>query len=240
MIRLRNALPLAVVVLVAATILGVPSSARAAFKLSLQEDGGAITQVDSEADFTTVTYNATFGDFKVTLYGGSSDNGITISDLGAGVTSIQNSGLGAHTLTIYLTQTNYTLPPGNPLNVESGLGGSVTTGTVGLTGIFQAYADKNNNEFGMADYTNGPQTATQTGSTFDTGSASGEFSRAGDYSLTSVATLNISAGGKINVTYHEDVTPTPAPAGILLVLSALPILGIGTWLRGRKAKGQTI
>src|SRR5262249_48785923 len=104
----------------------------------------------------------------------------------------------------------YPLPAGPKLSVESGLGGSVNAGTVGLPGIFQAWADKNNTAFGVSDFTNGPQMGTQNGSTIQTGSTTGVFTRlASNYSLTSVAHLTLSGGGKVNYSDHINVTSAP-------------------------------
>lgn len=236
MFRFRNILPLALAVLSGIAILGAPASARADFNIYLQEDGGAITLVGSGADFTAASFTGTFGDFKVSIFGATSDNGASLSDLLSSTTSVENLSGSTHTLSLYASQTNYTLPTTTKLNVESGLGGSISTGTVGLTGIFQAYADANNNLLGFGDFTNGPQNANLNGSTFDTGSATGVFNRdAGPYSLTSVANLTLSGHGKVNYSDHINVTAVPVPAGLVLVLSAMPVLGIGTWLRRRKA-----
>ncbi len=93
----------------------------------------------------------------------------------------------SHTLTLYATQTDYTLPAGDPLFVASGLGGTVTSfGDLSGGIAFQAYADSDNNALGLADFTNGPQNAVFTLNTFDTGTVTGVFDRDGDYSLTSV------------------------------------------------------
>ena len=233
--RIRNFLPF-MALLVGAAILGAPSQAHATFELALQEagvNGGAVTVVASGADFTTIQYGfptaATYGDFTVKVFSGSSDNGAGLSDLLSSTTSVANNSGTTKTLTLYVTQTNYTLPVGTKLAVESGLGGSLVAGTtLGLTDIFQAYADKNNNALGTADYTNGPQNAVQMGTTFDTGSASGVFTRidGNAYSLTSVVTFTLSGGGTANYSDHINVTPTPAPSTSVLVLSGLPLLGL--------------
>ena len=199
MFRFRNFLPLVVTALIGAAVLGAPSKAHASLIISAQEagvNGGAITQVGvTGADFTATSFTGAYGDFSISIFGGSSDNGATLSDLLSSTTSVKNLDTltaGAHTLTLYVSQTNYTLPSSLKLNMESGLGGTQSSGTVGLTGIFQAYADAGNNSNGLGGATNGPQNASLNVSTFDTGSANGSFTRgAGNYSLTSVATLNM-------------------------------------------------
>ena len=240
MIRIRNFLAL-VAVLAGAAILGVPAS-WADFKIFLQEagvNGSAITEVASGADFSSINFTGPYGDFTVKVFSGASDNGATLSDLLSSTTSVTNNSSASKTLKLYVSETNYSLPAGSQLTVESGLGGSVNKGTtIGLTGIFQAFADKNNNLLGMADFTNGPQTASQTGTTFDTGSATGSFTRnATLYSLTTVVTLTTSGKGVVNYSDHENVTPTPAPSGWVLAASCVPALGL-FWLRRRKVKVQ--
>src|SRR5262245_21764982 len=143
MIRFRKFLLGAV--LVGATVLAAPTQARAAFKLFLQEagvNGGAIKEVQSGADFSNITFSGVYGDFTVDILGGSSHNGSVLSDLLSSTTRVTNNSGTTQTLKLYVSQTDYTLPVGSPLVVESGLGGSVNVGTVGLNGIFQAYADK--------------------------------------------------------------------------------------------------
>jgi len=166
------------------------------------------------------------------------DNGAALSDLLSATTSIENLSGATATLKLYVSQTNYSLPVGSPLTVESGLGGSVNTGTLTLSNIFQAYADKNNNLLGLTDFTNGAQSGTANGSSFDTGSAVGSFTRTGDYSLTSCVTFELSGGGKANYSDHVNVSAVPAPAGILLVIAGLPMFGVGAWVRRRNAKAS--
>jgi hypothetical protein len=233
-------------VLVGTAILGLPASARADLEIALQEAGfdggdgvGVRHVVATAASFTAATFSGTYGDFKVTVVSGSSDNGATLSDLLSSDTLVTNNSSTEKTLKLWVTQTDYSLPAGSPLTVESSLGGSVNTGSIKLTGIFQAYADKNNHLFGTTDFTNGLQNASKKGSTFQTGSAIGHFTRnPGHYSLTSVTVFDLSGKGKANYSSQVNVDPAPAPAGVVLALSALPFLGIGTWLRRRKVKVQ--
>ena len=227
-------------------LLGFSATAQksdAAFTIDLQQDGGGWVTVASGADFSALVYNNTFGDFNVTLSTASSTNGATLSSLLGATNRVTNNSSATHTLQIRISQTNYTLPAFTPLNVESGLGGSITTGTLGTTGIFQAYADRNNNLNGTSDFTNGPQDATLDDDTFSTGSENGNFDRtANPYSLTSITTLVVSGGGVVNYSNQIDVTITddsveivPAPAGLVLLASAIPVLGLRRVLRRKTA-----
>jgi hypothetical protein len=221
------------------------SPSRADLELALSEDGGSRTVVATGASFTAASFTGNFGgatgnDFTVTILGGSSSNGATLSDLLSSTVRVTNNTGAQHTLQIFLTQTDYTLPAGTPLSVESGLGGTVNVGTVGLKGIFQGYADRNNGLFGTSDFTNGPQDAKLTGSTLDTGSATGSFPRTAgqSYSLTSITTLAMSGGGSLNYANHINVTSTavvPAPAGLVLAASGAVALALAR-LRRRKVQ----
>ncbi|MDB5311193.1 MAG: conserved repeat domain protein, partial [Gemmataceae bacterium] len=187
-----------------------------ALMLILQEagvNGGVPTVVSTAADFTSTSFTGTYGDFSVKIFGGASDNAADLSDLLSSTTAVQNIGTSTATLNLTMFQDNYTLPAGGPLELESGLGGSVNSGTFTLANIFQAYASSTNNT--TFDFTNGPQSATATGSTFKTGSATGLFNRTpgSPYSLSSAVAINLTAGGKINFASHVNVNPIPIKIG---------------------------
>jgi hypothetical protein len=101
--------------------------------------------------------------------------------------------------------------------------------------VFNSYADTTNALFG-----------TQQGAPTLSFSASGQngvgggnsqtsFSPNGaTYSLTNIGQYTLTSGTDVTVVSgNTEVTPTPAPAGAVLALSGLPVLGLG-WLRRRK------
>jgi MYXO-CTERM domain-containing protein len=177
----------------------------------------------------------------VTFYSGSSTDAATQSDLLSSSVRVTNNDLtSAHTIYLWTSQTGYTQPAGTPLSTESGSGGSITTGTINnlATGIFQGWADTGaggTNLFGQAiAITPAIVAATQTGSTFDTGSSLGSFPRAGDYSLTSLTILTISAGGTVNFADHIIVGGAPEPATMVSALLGLGLVGGLARLRRRR------
>jgi hypothetical protein len=240
-------------VAVAVAGLAATTTAKADIAIGLQEagvNGGNITVVATSPDFTSASFGAgagtVYGDFLVKVFSGSSVIGVSASNLLSSTTSITNQSSTTQTLHLWVSQVNYTMPAGTPLTVESGLGGSVTNGILGFSGVFQAFADNgnhgitNNNPPPAFSFTNGPQNASPMGSTFDTGSAFGSFPRTDNqmYSLASEANITLSAGATINYSDHVIVTPpaaVPAPPALFLVGAAVPVLAVRRWNAKRKA-----
>jgi hypothetical protein len=224
-----------VAVLVAALFLGLPNRASADFKIYAQEagvNGGAIFELASGANFSSLSFSGTYGDFALSLFGASSTNAADLSTLVNLAGTVKNNNSGTKTIKLYASQTDYTLPAGSPLIVESAAGGSQSVGTtISGTGIFQAFADKDNALLGMSDFTNGPQDGTFTGNSFDTGSASGLFARTGNYSLTSVVTLEVSGGGRGGYRSDVSVTAVPEPGSLVLCGLGAGLVGFYGWRR---------
>lgn len=216
-------------------------------EIALQETVGthitAFTVIDSGAGFTPLTVNSlTFGDFDVTVLSADAVNGASLSELLNSTLSIQNVSGAAATLQVSVTETDYSLPTGTPLTMESGLGGSVTMGTILPTPVvFQAYADNTDSSFGTG-FTNGPQVALLTGTTMDTGSVQSQFPRSSPtslYSASSVVTVALGAGGTINYSDHVDFTVAPLPAtastGLALVAGLAVVGGVSVIRRRQMA-----
>ena len=247
--RNRNVLIMVFTALVGTVMLGAPGTARAELAIFAQEagiNGGNFTMIagntGSILDFSSVSYSGSYGDFKLTITGVSSDNNATLSDLLGSTNKIVNSNSinpGTNTIQIAVVQTNYTQPAG-VLMVESSMGGTLTSGTlVGLAGIFQAYYNTSNSVAASFNLTNGPQNATQNGTSFDTGSAFGILGpRTGNtpYAVAAVATLQISGGGSLGYSNHVNLTATPEPGTIAMARTALPLLGLGALARRRLAR----
>jgi hypothetical protein len=230
---LHTAKFLALSLLVCVAIMGLPSMAGASTVFMLSEDGGAFTTIATGPSLSSQSGSGTFGDFTFKIVGVSTDNTITLSDLLSSTTSITNNSTATHSIRVLVSSQDYTLPAGPVLRIESGLGASVSAGT--MTATFQSYADKNNGLGVTSDFNLGLQTCVFNGSTCDTGSAVGNFSKlAGPYSLTTVATLTLSGGGIGNFSSHENVTNVPEPNSLMLIGSSL-LMFAGFGFKRKKA-----
>jgi hypothetical protein len=206
--------------LVGVAVMGLPAMAGANTIFMLSQDGGAYTTIATGASLSSLSGSGTFGDFTYTIVGVTTHNTVAISDLLSSATSITNNSTATHTLSIRVSSQDYTLPADLSAKVESGMGASLSSGT--LTATFQSYADKNNALGGVSDFSVGLQNCVFNGSTCDTGSGTGIFAKnATPFSLTSTANLTLTGGGIANFSAHENVTSVPEPSSLVLLGSSL-------------------
>jgi hypothetical protein len=157
---------------------------------------------------------------------------------------------GTVTVEIDVTNTDYTMPAGSPLNLASSAGGSFVAPDAGnsITSTFQSWLGNTNGEFQLTNGTpiqNASATEAAPGLTtplvYSPGTAVNPgATRTGAFSLTSrtIFTFTSAAGDDVaNIAATTAATapvPIPAPAGLALLLSGLPVLGLGGLLRRRK------
>ncbi|AMV24255.1 hypothetical protein VT84_07655 [Gemmata sp. SH-PL17] len=210
MSRFRNVLRVLAAVLVGTAIFGAPTQAQAAFAIQYSIDGGT---------FITINDGDSVAGLKITA---SSYTDPTVSLLDLHVTGTFIPSSETHTIVIQATVTDLTTAPA-PQTLTTKFTGGTSTGTATFTG--QSWVDDANNLFGIPG-------------TFTTGSIVpgngitpdfvGSFTGNVPYSLTTQITIATEGRKEVNLGADIDnvVTPTPAPAGIVLVLSGLPLLGI--------------
>jgi hypothetical protein len=101
---------------------------------------------------------------------------------------------------------------------------------------FQSWLDTTNTEFGMpASGTGGVQNLTPgISNTINT-----EVPFAVPFSLTNQFEWTVGSSGGVTSFDGLTTVTTPAPAGLLLLVSGLPVFGFA-WLRRRKAKAQSV
>jgi hypothetical protein len=231
MLNFAKVMTLSLIVCVA--IMGLPSMAGASTIFQLSQDGGAYTTVATGTSLSSLSGTGVFGDFSYKIIGVGTDNTATLSDILSSATSISNTSTAAHTLSVRVSSQDFTLPAGTGVRIESGMGASLSAGT--LTATFQAYADKANGLAATSDFTVGLQNCSFNVSTCDTGSGSGVFTKTtGAYSLTTVANLTLSGGGLANFSTHENVTAVPEPNTLVLLGSSL-VMFAGLGFKRKKA-----
>lgn len=260
MIRLRKFLPLVAVLLVGAGILGESNRAQAGYTVRVYDDGvlqGGIT-VFSVGNSLVFLGNTTH--FSITNGSGLSNNpgtgpssNLDLSSSEQIMTTFGASG-GTHTIRIEISQTDWLAPNGSPLNLSSSAGGSMgyqQGSTIGatdtVTATYQGFLDNTNTLFGQPV---AGSTAVQTASAslsslgtaplvFSPGTSVNNTVPGGTpFSMTDVLEFRFAlAAGSGQTTANvsaSTVASVPGPAGVVLVIAGLPVLGMGTWLRRRR------
>jgi len=226
-------------------VLGSPPKASASFVLAAQEDGGVISTVLTLPSFTPVTFSATFGDYDFTFFSAVATNNAGGSNLLSTTTAITATDAGTHTLSLFVSNQDYTLPLGPNLTLTTGMGGTYGS-EPGFTGgaTFQAWVDNGNGLLNIpGTFSNGLQVAIPASGnavTFSTGADPvGTFTRgAGPYSLTTQTTFTTTGEGDVNYSNHADVrqiqisTPEPEMPLIMLIVG---LLGLFLGVRWQKS-----
>jgi len=249
-IQVRNLLPLLVVALAGAAFLGAPSRADAAFKVRVLEstNSGATystvySAVDEGAgdtfgagDLGAISFKYTDANVAFSVTTAQSkplvDNGPAQAVMDLSVAGTFTTSSGTVRIRIDITDTDFgpsnTFGGAGIFEVKLGqtMGGAGTT----WTGVIN-YGAGGNNEYGGIDAAGGsfigPITATVgtplVTAVGDTGSA--------PYSMSGRLEFGNSVKG---FSSDDSLTFAPAPGGLVLVLAALPALGVGAWFRRRR------
>ena len=178
----------------------------------------------------------TFGDFTVNSYAirERDATGIVPTNLNAIGMSVSNNSMSTATLVITIVATGYNTPPAGPavmfnslntntltpsptnaISFTSTIGGTtsgVLSSNLNILGTQQAPAGSGSQATGVTI----PNTPT--------------------FSITESFSLTLISGGVVDVTALTSVTATPEPATVAMALTALPLLGIGAYVRRRRAK----
>lgn len=220
-------------------------SAQAAIELRIYE--GAYTVANTATSQTVslplstgpVTFSGTVGDFVIVGgFGFSTSPGSPVNALTQEANVLITNKNGAtRTLHIDISAQDFTSPNSPPpVDVEDTVSGSLVSGSV--SGTFVGSADAGNTLFGAGF---SPATLALTFSASGSsksfaadGAAHGFLPSGSPYSLTSMATYTVSGASSLTLTGGNiQTSPTPAPAGLILALSGLPVLGLG-WVRRRR------
>jgi len=215
-------------------------TAKATLEMTLSTSDGAspITVVDNGTGDTNpavgqITFAGAIGNFSTVITAGTSNspgaNGVSI--LQTHNISVRDNTASRDTLTFSMSDTGFTNPVGNSLQLGSSFAGTFLSSTSGENVTFQSYADNSNTQFGHAT-TSGLHSASLTNGSpapvsFSTPDRTAAFSSTGPYSLTDVTTISLSQNGQANVSGTTDViagagapVPEPASLGVLALGSA--------------------
>jgi hypothetical protein len=245
-------------VLLALASLAVPTPVRADFVMTLEEagvsnlvitDGSALDQ-----DSTTgkILLEGSYGDFTVQTSVAGTSNRTTpgtgdIAQLQITDLAVRNNSGGQKTLTILLSDTDFTFPggTGSAMTLRSSIGGTFLGALVGDSFTFQSFAD-NNNVVNGTQISTDPLTFTSPGGvqTSYSGNNSIDFTRGDTYSLSNSSTFTLSPGGQLNPSGTTSVIgssgsgiaggPVPEPGS--LALGTLGFLTAGAWGGLRRLK----
>jgi hypothetical protein len=241
--RFRTLLPL-VAALVCGVILGAPSQAHATFEMKITSSLGGSVIIDDGDDGSAaghakdlnsaagvITFIGGIGGFTIQVNTGESKPVLGSAaapqmDLNYDVTK---TGLGAETLTIQISDTDFTTSPLPMVMTWGGTNGAGTNSTMFAgTGL-------NNALYNISD-ASGSLGPFGSGAFSGTGGFTIPNNSGNKYSLTDGVTINaVAYQGSSNV-YSGDanINGAPAPAGIVLLLTGMPVLGVGAWLRRRR------
>jgi hypothetical protein len=242
------------ILLLPALVLGIllsQSSAYAAFKVKLSTGSGSTTTVSDDDGFNVdpldtgigagtagvISFGAlNLGGFRITVTLAESKPEIGSAaapamHLNYVVTKL--SGSPADTLTILVTDTGFTPLP---LGLVTNLGGASGANPPAQV-LYQAYTSTSNTEF---DITGGDTTSTSFSSIVPAANSDYSFGpsilpnpASAPYSITMSLFID-GAAGSMSTSGDVYINTVPAPAGLVLVLSGMPIVGLGAWFRRRR------
>jgi len=182
----------------------------------------------------------------------STSNATTAGDPAQMTLNVTVNNLTGSTSTIYVTATDdqFSVPSAiaNPLRMTSSIAGTQIGNNVTLQSFADAGSSGNPGIMYGATVADANLALVSTGSAITTGtqsalalSGSGDVSipfnkqSTANYSLTAAMTLTVAAGTAMNANGQILVT-TPEPSSMAMALAALPLMGLGGWVRRRRAQ----
>jgi len=251
-------------ILAGVAVAWLASPAQASFQIAVFVDGAANPSLVTTGTANNFSANGVVGDgvnnlFNVSVNSQTNWNGSQQGDLMSDTSNNTITALfgsGTHTLTILISENDWMAPTTNKVLLSDSTGGSIGVIGIGATNNVSAsvtgYLDTSNalpttiNPGGSATpTTSASASVTGTGFTnttaplvFNPGTVSAIVNSSTPFTLTEklVYTFTVS-GNPVIASGGSSTTLTatvPVPAGVVLALSGLPVLGAGAWLRRRR------
>jgi len=224
--------------LIAAAAVGVAAfalPARAALIVTLNgtttiTDGGAGDTDPTSGQIIANTNVAGFG-VAITVAKSNSPGASGLGLLEISSLDVRNNNTGNATLTINVSDNNYTTPAGaagSAMKLESTASGNMTSAAVGNTVSFQSFVDPANGQ-PTALNPSPLQTFTKANPALTSepfaGSVNSAWTRgAGAYSLTSVTTLSLAPNAQAQTSGTTAASLVPEPTALALLLAAAPLV----------------
>jgi hypothetical protein len=226
---------LALCLVMAATLFWTPTTAQATFQMQLiSSTAGTLTITDNGANDSSpiagvILFSGTWGAYNIQVDTGESKpvlGSAASPDVDLSYSVNRTTAGAAETLTIKVSDMGFTTSP-EPLNLMYG-----GTNGPGTTSSLLAGTGLNNVNFntGDASGTVGPE---PTGAYSGNGGFTVPNNGGQPYSLTLAITLNNNGTAGIS-SGDGELSAAPAPAGLVLALTGMPVLGLGAWLRRRR------
>jgi hypothetical protein len=227
MTHFRMRMPLIVATVVAASILGVPGKARAEFELQISTTGGPPFGPPI-SDGGTGTISTSYNGVSIVAMDVIT-SGYSALDLAFGPNTT-SSVYNLNNLVIQVSMNDIITPPGQLFSYTFTNQSSITLGVTIQTWINSSNAlfDTTGN---LAN--SGSQNVTTTPTDEGLNSVNGSSSFSGSvtgYSLTTQISFSGEAAN-VNIDDYNAIVPSPAPGGLLLALTSLPLLSFRAWSR---------
>jgi len=262
MVRLRKLVPIGAALLGALLFLGSPPTASADYTLVIQEYDQNGNQVGASQSFNGNTSNGRLstGDVNTANFSVNVKASETAYLTGANpflhtdVFTIAATNNTSDYLRVFLTNTGFTAPSGPVLTLVNQLS-SVSFGPSNTlpSVTMQSAVDLNNLAFGVPNGTLVPPSGSNhaplvydsphayatdmvTGNADSRVTSTTSFTGvSGPISLTNFITVSGLASND-SVSFNATTTVTPAPGALVLLVSGVPFLAVGGWLRRRGRK----
>ena len=222
-----------------AVVLASAASARADLELSISENGGPATILHAASGGTITPSGVVAGvpDFNFSGFSATSTLGSTEGEL-HGTGSIESTGTGKNTLTILVSDTGFTNPPGPhyQMNSSSSYSSIMTSSTTGFVRSFQSFATAGQNIFGMSVPSPG-FTYSPIGTGLGSGShneAATNFAASLGYTLTQEYVWTSNGAGDLLSPTGSTIAAVPEPS-YLALFGTLALVGTVVEHRRRRA-----